>query len=147
VDERIRKIEPQTVTLDGREFSVEPEEKRSYEEAMATLRSGDFDKSAVQLTIFTKRYPASGYTDSARYWLANAQYGRRDYKEAINAFRLFLADAPDHVRAPEAWLAIANCQIESKDPKAAKKTLEELIRQFPKSEAAQAAKERIVSLK
>jgi tol-pal system protein YbgF len=147
VDERIRKIEPQLVTIDGREFSVEPEERRAYEDAMASLRTGDFDKAAVALLSFQRRYPASGYIDSSRYWLANAQYGRRDYKEAINAFRLFLSDAPEHPRAAEAWLAVANCQAETKDTRAAKKTLEELIKQFPKSEAAQAAKDRLASLK
>ena len=55
--------------------------------------------------------------------------------------------APDHARAPEALLSIANCQIELKDPRAARKTLEDLIRLHPQSEAAQAAKERLAKLR
>ncbi|HQQ70062.1 MAG TPA: tetratricopeptide repeat protein, partial [Alicycliphilus sp.] len=58
-----------------------------------------------------------------------------------------LAAAPDHARAPEAALSIANCQIELKDTKAARKTLEELLRVYPQSEAAAAAKERLARLK
>jgi hypothetical protein len=35
-------------------------------------------------------------------------------------------------------LAIANCQAELKDTKAARKTIEDLVKAYPKSEAAQA---------
>ncbi len=76
VDERLRKVEPQKVSVDGREFSVEPEEKRQYDEAIALLRSGDFDKANQALVAFQKRWPASGYGPSARYWQGNALYGQ-----------------------------------------------------------------------
>jgi TolA-binding protein len=51
------------------------------------------------------------------------------------------------MRAPEAVLAIANCQLELKDNKGARKTLEELIANYPASEAAQAAKDRLARLR
>jgi TolA-binding protein len=44
-------------------------------------------------------------------------------------------------------LAISNCQIELKDMKTAKKTLEDLVKAYPDSEAAQAAKERLTRIK
>jgi tol-pal system protein YbgF len=147
VDERLRKVEPQKVSVDGREFSVDPEEKRQYDEALALLRAGDFDKANQALAAFQKRWPASGYGPSARYWQGNALYGLRDYKEAITAFRAFLAKAPDSERAGEAMLAIANSQAEMKDKAGARKTLDDLIRTYPKSEAAVAGKERLASLK
>jgi TolA-binding protein len=81
------------------------------------------------------------------FWLGNAQYATRDYKEAITNFRAMLTLAPEHARVPEAILAIANCQIELKDTKAARRTLEDLIRLHPQSEAAQAAKERLAKLR
>ena len=147
VDERMRRFEPQQVTVDGKEFQVDPEEKRAYDDAMAAMRNAEYDKAAPLLTNFLKRYPASGYVDSARYWLGNAQYGLRQYKDAITTFRSFVTAAPDHLRAPEGLLALANCQAELKDNKSAKKTLEDLIKQYPKSEAAQAGRERLVALK
>ena len=52
-----------------------------------------------------------------------------------------------HARAPEAALSIANCQIELKDTRTARKTLEDLVRAYPQSEAAVAAKERLSRLK
>ena len=147
VDDRLRKVEPQKVSFEGREFMVDPEEKRQYDEAVALLRGGEFDKASQAFTAFVARWPASGYGAAARYWQGNALYGKRDYKEAIAAFRAFLAKAPQSERASEAMLAIANSQAEMKDKPAARKTLDELIKAYPKSEAAVAAKERLAALK
>ncbi|WP_428423177.1 tol-pal system protein YbgF [Methylibium sp.] len=147
IDERLRKMEPQKVTLDGKEFLAEPEETRLYGDAVNVLRQGDFTGAVNAFSAFQRRYPSSGYSTAALYWLANAQYGKRDYKDAIPSFRALVAAAPDHPRAPEALLSIANCQIELKDTKAARRTLDELLKAYPKSEAAQAGRERLASLK
>ncbi len=128
VDDRMRKLEPQKVSVDGREFLADPEEKRQFDDALAVLRNGDFDKAAASFGGFLRRYPASGYADSARFWLGNALYGKREYKEAITSFRSLVNNAPDHPRAPEALLAMANCQVEMKDTKAARATIDELIK-------------------
>ena len=147
VDERVRKLEPQKVQLDGREFLADREEKRQFEEAMAAFRSGDFDKAGNAFNTFLRRHVGSGYADAARFWLGNALYGKRDYKEAIAQFRAFVAAAPDHPKAPEALLALANCQAETKDLRGARRTLDDLVKTYPASEAAAAGKERLATLK
>lgn len=147
LDDRLRAIEPQKVSIDGKDFLADPEEKRSHDQAMAALRTGDFDKAAAALGSFVQRYPGSGYIDSARFWLGNALYGLKNYKDAISVFRTLVASSPTHPRAPEALLAVANCQIEMKDVKTARKTLDELQKTYPASEAAAAGKERLATLK
>lgn len=147
LDDRLRKLEPVKVAIDGKDFLVDQDEKKSYDEAINSIRAGEFDKAVVQLGNFQRRYAGSAYSDSARFWLGNAQYGKRDYKEAITAFRSFVAAAPEHPRAPEALLALANSQAETKDPRGAKKTLDDLIKAYPQSEAAQAGRERLPSIK
>lgn len=147
VDERLRQFEPVKVTLDGQEFQADPAEKRDFEAALAVFRSGKFADAGAAFATFVRQYPRSGFVPSARFWLGNAQYATRDYKESIGNFKLMLADAPAHARAPEAALSIANCQIELKDTRAARKTLEDLVRAYPQSEAAMAAKERLSRLK
>ncbi len=147
VDERMRRIEPQRVVLDGKEFVADPEEKRQYEEAMAILRAGDFPGAASALQNFQKRWPASGYGDSVRFWLGNALYGKRDLVAAITMLRTFIANAPEHARVPEALLAIANSQTELKDTRSARATLTDLLKRYPQSEAAQAGRERLAALR
>ncbi|MEE9478540.1 MAG: tol-pal system protein YbgF [Roseateles sp.] len=147
VDARLKPLEPQRVSLDGREFQVGPEERSQYDAAIGLVRRGDFAEAVAALNAFLKRYTASGYTDSVRFWLGNAQYGKRDYKDAIATFKAFIAGNPDHPRAAEALLALANCQIELKDNKSARRSLEDLIKAYPGTEAAQAGKERLAALK
>jgi tol-pal system protein YbgF len=147
VDERVRKLEPQKVSVDGKEFFADNEEKRQFEEAFALLRGGDYGGAINGLNNFLRRWPASGYADSARFWIGNAHYGKRELREAIATFRAFIATAPDHPRVPEALLAIANSQSESKDRVGARATLGELLKKYPDSEAAQAGKERLAALK
>lgn len=147
VEQKLTKLEPVKVILDAREFMADPTEKRDFDAAFALFRTGDFVKSQKALFDFIQRYPSSGYAPSALYWLGNAQYSNRDYKEAIINFRSMISKNPDHMRAPEAMLSVANCQLEMKDAKSAKKTLEDLIKAYPKSEAAFAGVERLRALK
>jgi tol-pal system protein YbgF len=147
VDERLRKFEPSKVTVDGKEFVAGPAETRDFDAALATLRRGEFAPAQTAFVEFIKRYPDSGYRPSALFWLGNAQYALRAYREAIINFKSVIALEPDHVRSPEAALSIANCQLELKDTKTARKTLEDLIKVYPQSEAASVAKDRLTKLK
>ncbi|GIX25873.1 MAG: hypothetical protein KatS3mg122_3104 [Caldimonas sp.] len=87
LDERIRQVEPQRTVVDGKEIVVRPDERRDYEAALDIFRKGDFQNAAAAFMSFQRRYPGSGYTESVLYWLGNAHYGRRDYKEALATFR------------------------------------------------------------
>ncbi len=146
-DARLNKFEPQTITVDGKEFMASPDERHAYDDAMATVRKGDFPAAVSAFTTFQKRFPKSGYTESVLFWLGNAQYGKRDYAQAIATFRSLVTAVPDSPRAPEALLSLANSQLELKDTKGARKTLDDLQKAYPKSEAAQAARERLAALK
>ena len=147
IEERVRKFEPATVTVDGQEFQADPAEKRAYDASLAVFRKGEFANAQNMFVDFLTRYPQTGYRPSALFWLGNAQYATKDYKDAITNFRALVNAAPDHMRAPEAVLAIANCQLELKDTKTARRTLEEVIKSYPSSEAAGAAKERLARIK
>ncbi len=147
VDERVRRFEPVKVQMDGREFMAEPAEKRDFDNAFALFRKPDYAASSSAFIDFIRRNPQSGYGPSAFFWLGNAQYANKEYREAISNFRTLIGAAPDHPKAPEAALAMANSQIELKDTRAARKTLEDLIKAFPQSEAAVAAKDRLTRLR
>jgi len=147
IDERLRKFEPMTVKVDGVEFQVEQAEKRDYDAAMDSFRKGDFVAAQASLQRFVQRNPQSGYLPSALFWLGNASYANKDYKASLTQFRQMQTLAPTHMRVPEAMLAVSNVQIELKDLKAARKTMEDLIKAHPQSDAAQAAKERLAKLR
>ena len=147
VDERLKKLEPVKVKLDNQEFLADPAEIRFYEASLASFRKGEFAVASEGFIDFNKRYPASGYAVMSLFWLGNSQYANREYKDAIKNFNNLLAKDPDHARAPDAMLSVANCQLEMKDVKSARKTLDDLMKKYPQSESAAAAKERLSKLK
>jgi tol-pal system protein YbgF len=147
VNDRLRKFEPVQVNVDGRDFTADPAEQAAFESALGAFRRGDFPAAQAAFADFVRKYPSSGYRPTALFWLGNAQYANRDYKGAIANFRALLQQAPDHPRAPEAVLSIANCQIELKDSASARRTLDDLVKAYPQSEAAAAARERLARLR
>jgi tol-pal system protein YbgF len=147
LDSRIKKLEPQQANIDGRTAEVLPSEKQSYDAAMDQFKSGDYKAATNALQGFVKRYPQSAYAANAQYWLGNAYYAQQDYKNAIAAQEVVLSDYSASPKAPDAMLNIATSYIEMSDDKAARKTLQELVKQFPDSSAAQAAKDRLAALK
>lgn len=147
IQARFSKIEPVMVQLDGVEFLADQSQTRDFEAALAVFRKGDFANAEGLFSNFVSRYPLSGYVVPALFWLGNAQYATRNYKDAMTNFRTLIAKDPEHVRAPEAVLSVANCQLELKDSKGARKTLTDLLKVYPRSEAAVAAKERLATLK
>lgn len=147
LEDRLRRLEPITVSVDGKEFLADPSEKRDYEANLALFRQGNFSAASNGFVDFLNRNPQTGYRASALFWLGNSQYASKDCKSAMVNFRSLVALAPDHVHTPEALLTIANCQLEGKETRAARKTLEELVATYPKTDAANAAKDRIGRMK
>ena len=126
---------------------AEAGEKRMFDSALASFRGGEFEASQNTFADFLGRYPQSGYGSSALFWLGNAQFVLKNYPAAVASFRKMIGRSPTYARVPEAWLAIANCQLELKDQGVARKTLEDLVANFPQSEAADIAKERLARMK
>ncbi len=146
IDERLRQVEPLKITHDEASFTAAPAEKRDFDAALELLRGSNFAGAVQAYTVFLGRYPNSGYQPSALYWLGNAQYANRAYKEAMDTHRRLITLFPAHMRTPEALLAMANSQVELKDAKGARRTLEQLTKQFPNTEAATAGGERLARL-
>ncbi len=147
VKEEAPKSSKVNVQVDGFEFLADPEEKRDFEAAFVLFRKGDFAAAAKEFAQFVKVYSASGYKPSALYWLGSAKFARRDFNEAIAQLKGLVTDFPNHARAPEAMLTVGNAQLEIKQPKDARKTFNDLLKLYPTTEAAAAAKDRLAQIK
>jgi tol-pal system protein YbgF len=147
VDDRLRRFEPVKVSIEGREAMVEPAEKAEFDRSLALFRQGDFPGAQAAFAGFLSRYPTSVYKPSVHFWLGNAQYANKAYRDALANFQRLLTESPTHPRAAEAMLAISNVQVELKDLKAARKTLEDLVKAYPATETAGTARERLSRLR
>jgi TolA-binding protein len=74
-------------------------------------------------------------------------YAQRDYKGSTGIWQGLVTKFPQHPRAPEALLSIANNQAEQGQRAAARKTLQQIVAQYPASSAAQAAQTKLTTIK
>lgn len=147
LDKRLRALEPKKLTVEGREVTIEQSEQRSFDAAMSLYKAGQYANAAAAFTGFTLNYSESIFASQAQYWLGNSYYAQRDCKNTIAALEKLLKTYPDNAKEPDALLNIAACQLELKDKKESRKTLQAVIAKFPGTEAAQAAKTRLPSTK
>ncbi len=150
IDARLRKLEQaKEQPAAGAEKPAagpgEPEaaETKAYEAALNQFKLASYPLAISAFNGFLVTYPASPLAPSAQYWIGNAYYAQRDYKNTIAAQQKVLANWPDSPKAADAMLNMASAQSESGDARGARRTLEALIVKHPTSSAAASAKQRL----
>lgn len=150
IDARLRKLEQaKEQPAAGAEKPAagpgEPEaaETKAYEAALNQFKLASYPLAISAFNGFLVTYPASPLAPSAQYWIGNAYYAQRDYKNTIAAQQKVLANWPDSPKAADAMLNMASAQSESGDARGARRTLEALIVKYPTSSAAASAKQRL----
>jgi len=146
LDLRMRKLEPTSVTVDGHSGAVDHDEQAAYDSAMSQFRSNDFRSSINAFNAFVSRYPQSVYTPVAQFWLGSSYYAVKDFPAAIAAQQSLIERFPDSPRIPDALLNIAASQSELNDRKNARATLTRITKDYPSSDAAKLAGERLASM-
>jgi len=131
------------VKLDGQNLEVSPEEKRQCDASLALFQVGNFAGAERALTRLVAQNPSTAYAPWIHYWVGNSQFAQKRYAPAVESFKRVISLAPSNPKAPEAALSIANCQSQLGQAAEAKRTLENLTKVYPRSEAADSARERL----
>jgi len=121
-------------------------EQAMYDMAFSALKSSDYPKAINGFKSFVQAYPSSPLASNAQYWLGEAYYVTREYPSAIAAFQKVTTDWPDSRKVPDAMVKIGFTQSALGKNGDARVTLEDVVRRFPGSEAAQLASDRLKRL-
>ncbi|MCW8973722.1 MAG: tol-pal system protein YbgF [Gammaproteobacteria bacterium] len=115
------------------------QEREAYQEAFDLLRQLQYAQATTAFRRFLKEYPEGRYAHIAQYWLGEAGYAQRDFKQAIIDYQALIANHPKSPKRAEAMLKIGYSHYELKQYSEATAILEQLIEQHPGStEAGQA---------
>jgi len=147
LDNRLGNFEPRTETIEGVTGTVQPGEKKAYDDALKTFQTGSLKKADESFSAFVNRYPKSPYVPLALFWSGNSKYANKDYAGAITQLQNLIKRYPTHPRIPSAMLTLGNAQLESGNKAAAKKTFSEIIGKYPDTEAAKDAQQLIAATK
>ena len=147
LDTRLGNFEPRTATIEGVSGTVQPGEKKAYDDALKAFQGGNLKKADEGFSAFATRYPKSPYLPLALFWSGNSKYANKDYTGAIAQLQSLIKRFPTHPRIPSAMLTLGNAQLESGNKAAAKKTFSEIISKYPDTETAKDAQQLIAATK
>ena len=147
LDNRLGNFEPRTATIEGVTGTVQPNEKKAYDDALKAFQAGSLKKADEGFTAFAAKFPKSPYLPLALYWSGNSKYANKDYAGAINQLQSLIKKYPNHPRIPAAMVTLGNAQLESGNKTAAKKTFAEIVSKYPDTEAAKDAQQLLAALK
>ncbi len=147
LDNRLGNFEPRTVTIEGVSGTVQPGEKKAYDDALNAFQAGSLKKADEGFSAFAAKYPKSPYLPLVLYWSGNSKYANKDYAGAISQLQNLIKKYPNHARVPAAMVTLGNSQLESGNKAAAKKTFNEIVAKYPDTDAAKDAQQLLAATK
>jgi len=116
------------------------EADRMFAAALAKLRAGDDGQAALEFTEFVAQFPSHPQAAAAQNHIGEAYYRQGDFRQALGEFQKTVDGYTQAVQVSEALLKIGLCQRSLGDPARAKASWEQVVKQFPKSDAARQAR-------
>ena len=122
-------------------------ELSAYQDAFNLLKKGQYDKAIAGFTNYLTRYPQEKNADNAQYWLGEAYYVKRNFKQAQQAFETLLSRYPDTSKRADATLKLGFIHYELGRWTNAHKSLDDVRTNYPGTSAAQQAQKRLEKMK
>ncbi|MBI2152562.1 MAG: tol-pal system protein YbgF [Candidatus Rokubacteria bacterium] len=111
-----------------------------YATALASFRAREHGQAVLEFTDFITRYPQHPLVANAQFWIAEAYYLQRDYRQALAEYEKVAERNSKSSKAPDALLKIGLCLRALNDPARARETWQQLVQVYPDSDAARQAR-------
>lgn len=115
---------------------LDPEAKRSYDNALSLVNAKQYDRALEALAGFLVRWPDHPYAENALYWRGEVYFARGEHLRAAEQFEAVLARFGGGNKAPDALLKIGMCHDRLGSADRARASWDRLRRDFPRSDAA-----------
>src|SRR5258705_5809754 len=116
------------------------EAERMFAAALAQLRAGNDGQAALEFTEFVTQFPSHPQAAAAQNYIGEAFYRQRDFRQAAAEFQKTVDNYTQATPVSEALLKIGLCQRALGDAAAAKAAWEQVVKLFPKTDAARQAR-------
>ena len=119
------------------------QEQAAYQKAFNLLKGGHYDEAIAAFHEMLGSYPGGKLADNAQYWIGEAHFAMRRFREAADEFSKVINNYPQSPKVPDAMLKLGFSYYELADWSKARDTLEQLKGRYPQSTAAQLADSRL----
>ena len=114
---------------------------QAYAAALTTFRGREHGQAVLDFLDFLARYRHHPLAPNAQYWIGEAYYVQRDYRQAIVEFQKVLEFGVSNSKVPDALLKVGLCYRNLRDPVRFQQVLGRVIKDYPRSSAAKMARD------
>mgnify|MGYP001568590622 CR=1 FL=1 len=132
---------------EAKEAAKGPSPTKVYREAYVQFVRKNFDLASQGFSVYLENYPKAEMADLATFYLGECRYAKKDYDGAAAQYASVLENYPKSDLTPSARLnySLTLLNLKAKDPEA-KRYLESIVNDFPKSSEAKTARQHLESL-
>jgi TolA-binding protein len=120
-------------------FAQDSKENANFKLAVNLYNDKMYDLALEQLNMFINLYPSGALGTEARFYLGLTQSKLGKHEEARNTFQNFALAYADNIKAPEAWMNVAEEYAAMKNEREAAMAFERVKTFHPNSKFAPAA--------
>jgi tol-pal system protein YbgF len=120
----------------AREPARAPQAESAYGTALATFRAREHGQAVLEFLDFIGKYPKHPLAANAQYWIGEAYYSQRDYRQALVEFQKVLEYPLANGKVPDALLKMGLCYTNLREPARANDMWTRVVGEFPSSDAA-----------
>jgi tol-pal system protein YbgF len=117
--------------------------EQEYAAALATYRAREHGQAVIEFMDFIAKYPKHPLAGNAQYWIGEAYWAQRDYRQALVEFEKVFEHG--QAKAPDALLKIGLCHLRLNDVPRAQQAWQRVVNEYPKSEPATMARSLIAT--
>lgn len=151
---------PAPATPGATRSSGGPTPEQAYQAAYLDFSKGNYPLAVSGFREFVRRFPDAALADQAQYWVGESLFSQaraslaagqsdkatRELEQAVQEFRRVSLNYPRGDKVPTALYKEALALLELKQTRLAQARLQYLLDNFPQSEEAPLAKERLTNL-
>ncbi len=117
--------------------------EKLYHKARNLLLENSPSEALVLFRDFLEAYPDHSLADNAMYWMGECYYSMKLFKNAAQTFQKLVRQYPKGLKVPDAILKTGYSYLSLKDMNRAHHYLKQVVTQFPFSDAAEKAQQKL----
>jgi tol-pal system protein YbgF len=143
LEERLAKLEKGVTEQQKVAAQLQQTPEFLYQQGYDAVKGGEVGKARELFSKFLERYPRHKLAANAHYWLGETYYSEKNFEQAVLEFQEVIKNFPEKDKVPAAMLKQGMAFKEMGDNKSSGYIFKKLVDEFPKSEEAKIAKEKL----
>jgi tol-pal system protein YbgF len=143
LEERLIRLEKGAAEQQTKAAELQQTPEILYQQGYDAMKGGDAKKARELFSKFLELYPKDKLAANAHYWLGETYYSEKNFEQAILEFQEVIKNFPDKEKVPAAMLKQGMAFREMGDSKSSVYVFKKLVGEFPKTEEAKIAREKL----